>query len=396
MLAQTGGDVGDMVLDGDRGQAGCFSRAARGVVGMQVADRPSRRYALQRNKIGDGGVEAPARGRGNKIAQMLAHDHAAGCSEGDGGLEMSAEGQRGIARAGSGHQRGGMAARTTQDLRAATDDLHDRIVERAHDGPVVDEEQVRDPAESLDRLGLVDHDGVLGQIAAGGDHGEAEVGHQEMMQRRVGQQRAEPAIAGRHGRRNAIFLDAFEQHDRPLGRSECHLGRCVDTTGQAGGREVGKHHRERLFGALLAKPQPADRFLVVCCSHQVEAADSLDGSDPSIANGLDGSSERLSIPNRRCAAFCPQQQPRAAVRAGIRFGMESAIAGIPVFRTTGGAHREPAYRCARPVVGMLDDASGPHWVQLMNGYDGGGSTDHPRGRRDRWRDRAESRCCAWR
>ena len=51
------------------------------------------------------------------------------------------------------------------------------------DGPIVDEQHVGDPAQSFERFEFIGADRLIAQIAAGGDNGETEFRHEQMMER---------------------------------------------------------------------------------------------------------------------------------------------------------------------------------------------------------------------
>ena len=76
------------------------------------------------------------------------------------------------------------------------------------------------PASRRQRLALVDDDRLVGAVAARRDDGEAELGEQQMVERRIGQHRADAAgFAARQIRRGRCRV-ASDEHDRPLRRGE--------------------------------------------------------------------------------------------------------------------------------------------------------------------------------
>ena len=94
-----------------------------------------------------------------------------------------------------------------QELTAAHDARH-RIVHGPDDRPIVDKEQIRDPAQPLQASCSSDDDRFVAEIAAGGDDRETELPHQQMMQRRIGQHGAEPGIARRDRGGDAVRRSA--------------------------------------------------------------------------------------------------------------------------------------------------------------------------------------------
>ena len=67
------------------------------------------------------------------------------------------------------------------------------------DGAVVDEEEIGDAAEAFEGFVLVGADGLVAEVAAGGDDGEAERRQEQMMQGGVGEHHAEIGVAGGEG-----------------------------------------------------------------------------------------------------------------------------------------------------------------------------------------------------
>ena len=63
----------------------------------------------------------------------------------------------------------------------------------------MDEKNIGDAAEPLQGFTLIRANRLVAEVAARGDDGEIEFGHQQMVQRRVRQHRAEVRIAGGNG-----------------------------------------------------------------------------------------------------------------------------------------------------------------------------------------------------
>ena len=109
-----------------------------------------------------------------------------------------------IGATGSGSRTGSGAyprARRSTISRPSTH-LDDRVVDVSDDRAIVDEKQIGDATQPVERLALVDADRLVGEIAARRHDGPADVPHQQMMERRVGQHHAEVRVARRHRRRN--------------------------------------------------------------------------------------------------------------------------------------------------------------------------------------------------
>ena len=76
-----------------------------------------------------------------------------------------------------------VAAGAAQNHFAIQHHAHNRVVHVADDGAVVNEKHIGNAAQPLQRLEFVRADRFVAQVAAGGDDGETEFGHQQMMQR---------------------------------------------------------------------------------------------------------------------------------------------------------------------------------------------------------------------
>ena len=73
------------------------------------------------------------------------------------------------------------------------------------DGAVVDKKNIGDAMQPFERLALIRANWFVAEIAARGYDGETELGHQQMMQRRVRQHRAKVRVAGRRAFGNLRF-----------------------------------------------------------------------------------------------------------------------------------------------------------------------------------------------
>ena len=68
----------------------------------------------------------------------------------------------------------------------------------AYDRSIVDEEQIGDVAEALDRVTFVRADRFVREVAARGHDGHADLAQDQMVKRCVREHDAERGIAGRH------------------------------------------------------------------------------------------------------------------------------------------------------------------------------------------------------
>ena len=286
--------------------------AGRVIVRMEIANHESGRRVMEADDIGDSAIVCVAGLDRIEVADVRAQHDAIGGSEGNCCLQVAAEGQhtRGELR---GNRRWRVAAGAPDDLRPARDYTDDRIVHRAHDWPVMDEEQVGDAGKALQGFALVDDDGLVGAVAAGRDDRKAEVGEQKLMQRRVGQQRADPRIARRNGVGEPLASPSGED-DRPLARSQERRLLCIDMRHRHGRRERWEHDGEGLFLAVLAPPEAFDRDLVAGIDHEMEAAQPLDRDDSAVAEGLCRRQQRVVALREDTSLRVPERELRSANR----------------------------------------------------------------------------------
>ena len=93
----------------------------------------------------------------------------------------------------------GVTAGAAQDQLAAQHHAHDGVVHVPDDGAVVDKEQIGNAAKAFEGFVLVGADGLVAQVAARGHDGEAERGHEQMMQGGVGEHDAEIGVGWGEG-----------------------------------------------------------------------------------------------------------------------------------------------------------------------------------------------------
>ena len=164
----------------------------------------------------------------------------------------------------------------------------------------------------------------------------------------------------------------LQQNNRRFGRAQQSFFQRRNFTFGFYAFQRWKHERERLFLALLAFAQTADRVIVTRIHHQMKSTQSLDRDDFPFTNRLGGGEQGIVIRRTGVApvsmffesatgempvATFPKFQPRPANRARIRLGVEAAVARVVVFGLALRAHRERLHRGVRAVVGQgLDDA----------------------------------------
>ena len=194
---------------------------------------------------------------------------------------------------------------------------------------------VGDPGEPPAGVVVVERDRLVGPVTAGEDEGTAELGAEEMVERRVREHA--PRATGRPGRpraRSSAPGSRRSEDDRRLRRAEQRqflVGADRDRFGRR------RHHGERLLVALLARAQARHRGLVGGEAGEVVAADPLDREHRSVAQQRHRLGER-------------HREPRPAGGAAGRLGVEAAVARIVVLGAAVGAHREARHRRVRAVV----------------------------------------------
>ena len=214
------------------------------------------------------------------------------------------------------------------------------------------------PPSRCARLVVVERDRLVGAVAARHHERAADVGAEQVMERRVREHQAEPrrcparptAATGAPSRRAARARSAAprDREQRAL------LG--VETRASASGSA--RHHGERLLLAVLARAQPRDGGLVGRVAGEVVAAEALD--------------RERSAPSRSSAdrLLERQREPRPAGRARDRLGVEAAVGRILVLargsRGTAGS-RPSSCSAGRTARRGTIVKRGPQFVQLTNG-----------------------------
>eukprot|EP00825_Cyclidium_porcatum_P012782 TRINITY_DN16687_c0_g1_i1.p2 TRINITY_DN16687_c0_g1~~TRINITY_DN16687_c0_g1_i1.p2 ORF type:complete len:426 (+),score=47.11 TRINITY_DN16687_c0_g1_i1:3-1280(+) len=175
-------------------------------------------------------------------------------------------------------------------------------------------------------------------------------------QRRVhGEHHAEQGVV-RGDRGGHRRVPPLQQHDRRRGGGQQTRLGLGDRAVLPYAGQVGIHQGERLLLAVLALAERADGVFVAGVGQQVEAAETLGGNDPALAQGPGGRRQGLAAVDQRRPRAVPEFQAGPADRAGIRLGMETPVQGVLVLRAAGLAHHEAPHGGVRTVVGeRLDD-----------------------------------------
>ena len=181
---------------------------------------------------------------------------------------------------------------------------------------------------------------------------------------------ADGAAASRGASRRARGVPGRDRRARPARSAR----RGASTIGRAGRvsssmpRLVERDQRSRaaaddgaisangLSSRCLRARSARDRSLVVRAAGEVEAAEALDRDDRAVA--------QRHAAARRVAGSCEpasrtSSAPRPAGRAGVRLGVEAAVAGSSYSARQRRAHREARHRRQRPVVGDAADDREP-------------------------------------
>ena len=141
---------------------------------------------------------------------------------------------------------------------------------------------IGDPGELQPPLVIVDALRLIGKIAAGQHDRLLDAFEQQMVERGVGQHKAECALAGRHCRSNSFAL-LCRQHDnrrRRAAQQPLFLRRhCAIASHNV---EIAGHQRKGHVKAVLAGTQPFYSLGIAGIAGEVKAADALYGDDRAI------------------------------------------------------------------------------------------------------------------
>ena len=130
---------------------------------------------------------------------------------------------------------------------------HDRVVGAHVDRAVVDEEGVRDLAESFARVVVSVGDRLVGDVCRRHHERAAEVGEQHVLERRVGKHHAEVPGERRHRLGHGRPVATPSDHDRPLASEQELLLVCAQVDQRARLLDTSRHQRKRLLLALLTR-----------------------------------------------------------------------------------------------------------------------------------------------
>ncbi len=279
----------------------------------------------------------------------------------EGALELGAAGQEGPL----GREREVDRVRhpppraADHDGRARRGRPHHRVVRARGDRAVVEQDEVGDAGQALQRVLVAVGDRLVRDVAAGHHQRPARVAQQQVVERRVGQHHAEVRRGRRHRGRHRRPRPPRRHDDRPVAAPQQALVRGAEARERPRRLAVGGHHRERLLLPALARPQPRDRPLVLCPAGKVEAPDPLHGDDRALVEGGRRPGDRVvcQLATRHSANWPPPHEPgrRAALRAGVGLGVEAAVGWVLVLCAAAVAHGEAGHRGALAVVWDAQD-----------------------------------------
>ena len=319
-------------------------RGARGGAGRRRARTPSRssaylveRYsgcrswatisgatANSRSKCATPSANAAQRLGVAQVADVVRDPRARARARQNVLLSSAPHARIGGAASGSAIPAGTYPRERRSDQRPRPDHPHHRVVGARVDRPVVQQQQVGDPGQALERVLVLEGDRLVGDVAAGHHERHARVGEQQVVQRRVREHHPELAGArrdrlrdGRAGRRGASTIGRVARAQQPL-----LLGAQLHQRRRRG--DVGHHQRERLVLAVLARPQRRHRALVGRPHARWNPPSPLIATTPPPRSSRDHRQRRLTLSSGRDSVSA-----RPAVRAGDRLGVEAAVARGP-------------------------------------------------------------------
>ena len=214
------------------------------------------------------------------------------------------------------------------------------------------------PFRAPEGLAIPDADRLVGPVGARHDQDRKIPGEEQVLEGGVGEHDPQGRHPGGDRRSDRRLTPAPNEDDGPLrGREERPFD--VADQGQTAGRlEIPDHEGQGFFLAALAHAQTHDGFVVLAVDGQVKSPQPLDGEHCAATEHLEGPSDGI-VPFERPAIAVDQLQMRTAQRAGVGFGVESAVGGGFVFLAAVRAEREAGHRGGGPVVGNGADDREP-------------------------------------
>ena len=223
---------------------------------------------------------------------------------------------------------------------------NDGVLAAAVDRPVVCEEGVGDPAQPRPSLAVLERDRLVGDVPARQHERTADVGREQVVERRVREHDAEPRRARRDRRGDRGVVPPRAGARSAARASAAAPTPAAETSHSSSGAAV--ITANGFSSRRLRARSRATAVLVRGVAGQVVAAQALDGEDRSRAQQRDRLLER-------------HREPRPAGGTCDRLRVEAPVGRVLVLAAAVGAHREAGHRRVRPVVGNRphDREAGP-------------------------------------
>ena len=351
VLDHAAGDVSVMVLHADQLHSTLpQSPFGRKVIRVQIIGDDLRLDFKNAFEVLDGLVEEGITFDIFQIANVLAQERMLALGEADGVLKFASHGQHRREIVFEEDWNRDKPARTPQLSRDPARNPHHRIIAAEQDVAIVDEEAIGKSVQPMECFKIIDGNRFLAQVAAGHHQSfKSALRQQQVVQRSVGKKNAQVTIAGRNCFGDCARPFFQKQNNRPWHRLQNRGCRMVQFADFRGGRQIGNHHRERLFHPTLPLTQSIHGSRDGGIDGEMETAQTLDcdnlrGKKPGsgICDRV-GTFDDLSRP-------IPEFDARAALPASVGLGMKTPVERIFVFRQTCRAHRKRRHRGARPVI----------------------------------------------
>ena len=259
VVDQARGDVGVVVLYGNRGQVELGGQFGREVLRVEIVGHHLGCHPAEVADVADGLEEGAVGGQVLQVAQVMTGYHRGPLDHRHRALQLGPQGQYGTSAAGGKVDGlGGIAAGSAENLGHIAAGPNDRVVAADVDGPIVGHDAVHHRAQSIDGVVVGIGDRLVGQVATGHDHGTAHCGQQHVMERRVGQHHSQFGQPRRHIGGHGTRCSPGREHDRTARRGQqrhADIGQLDEPPSTV---RVGSHHGKGLVVAGLASPKLGD------------------------------------------------------------------------------------------------------------------------------------------
>src|SRR5215813_1146282 len=191
---------------------------------MEVMSDHARREREEALKMIDGLHPATVGAFIAEIAKMLAEEDVPATNKTKHALEFPAAGQNRLDRLmGKGDRQWHVAPRAAQKERDPVDASGYRIVTADLNRAIVSQKKIRNAAQSVHGVAILEGDWLVAAIPARHDQREVDASEQQMLERRVGQHQAEMTQSGSHLVGHALTYPEGvprQEHDGTCGRLE--------------------------------------------------------------------------------------------------------------------------------------------------------------------------------